>query len=344
MTTPRVTIDLAKITHNSRQAVAICSDWGIEVVGVTKGVWGLPAVVQALLDGGVGRLADSRLENITRMRNAGIREPIWLVRTPGPSEIDACVDLADASLNVDLDVLKGLSRAAGRVGKRHGVILMVDSNTGREGVRYEEVPGFCGRIAAMANVRLLGLGAYFHVHSKAVEHLAALEKLVAVVRDVEGQLGFRLPLVSGGSSNILQMFRREGHAVSGVNQLRLGTAILLGLYTSFGPAPIQGFFQDAFVLEAELIEVKQRQGRLLGILSLGRLDTDPELLFPVDPGVRLMDATNDHTVMDVSDMTEPPRAGDRLAFQLGYSALSRLMIPGQSQLVYRLPGRDPFST
>jgi predicted amino acid racemase len=335
MTIPRVTVDLAKITHNSRQAVAVCSDWGIEVVGVTKGVWGLPEVVRALTAGGVRILADSRLQNISRMRTAGIREPIWLLRTPGPSEIDACVGLADASLNVDLDVLEGLSRAAGRAGKQHGIILMVDSNTGREGVSCENAPGICRRIAAMGELQLLGLGAYFHVHSNAAEHLAALRKLVAVARHVEGQIGVRLPLVSGGSSNIFQLFRREGQAVAGINQLRLGTAVLLGLYTSFGPALIDGFFQDAFVLEAELIEVKQRKGRVLGILSLGRLDTDPELLFPADPGVRLVDATNDHTVMDLSAMTERPRVGNRLAFQLGYSALSRLMIPGHSELVYR---------
>ena len=257
------------------------------------------------------------------------------LRPPGPSEIDVCVDLADASLNVDLDVLEGLAGVAARTGKPHGIILMVDSDTGREGVSYEEAPGICRRIAAMAGLQLLGLGAYFHVHSNAAGHLAALRKLVAVVRDVEGQIGVRVPLVSGGSSNIFQFFCREGQAVPGINQLRLGTAVLLGLYTSYGPAPIDGFFQDAFVLEAELIEVKQRYGRVLGILSLGRLDTDPELLFPVDPDVRLVDATNDHTVMDLSDMTEPPRVGKRLAFQLGYSALSRLMIPGHSELVYR---------
>ena len=113
-------------------------------------------------------------------------------------------------------------------------------------------------------------------------------------------------------------------AVERVNQLRIGTAILLGISSSIGPRRIQGFHHDTFVLKAELIELKKRD-RLIGMLSLGQLDTAQEFLFPVSPGVTIVRASSDHTLVDVTDMDPKPRVGDTLAFQLGYYSLMRLM-------------------
>ncbi len=109
-----------------------------------------------------------------------------------------------------------------------------------------------------------------------------------------------------------------------MNQLRIGTAILLGISSSIGPRRIQGFHHDTFVLKAELIELKKRD-RLLGMLSLGQLDTAQEFLFPVSPGVTIVRASSDHTLVDVTNMDPKPRVGDTLAFQLGYYSLMRLM-------------------
>jgi predicted amino acid racemase len=109
-----------------------------------------------------------------------------------------------------------------------------------------------------------------------------------------------------------------------VNQLRIGTAVLLGISSSIGPRRIQGFHHDTFVLEAELIELKKGD-KLLGMLSLGQLDTAQEFLFPVSPGVTIVRASSDHTLVDVTEMDPKPRVGDTLAFQLGYYSLMRLM-------------------
>jgi len=43
------------------------------------------------------------------------------------------------------------------------------------------------------------------------------------------------------------------------------------------------------------IEVKKRD-RLLGILSLGQLDTEPEHLSPTSPGVTAIGSSSDHTI------------------------------------------------
>ncbi|MCX6363102.1 MAG: alanine racemase [Actinobacteria bacterium] len=53
---------------------------GLSPVGVTKSACGDPAVGQAMLRGGATALADSRLANLAKLRAAGVRAPLWLLR------------------------------------------------------------------------------------------------------------------------------------------------------------------------------------------------------------------------------------------------------------------------
>ena len=132
------------------------------------------------------------------------------------------------------------------------------------------------------------------------------------------------------------MFRSlllEGEFVPGLSQLRIGTAILLGLSASIGPRRIQGFHHDTFLLDAELIEVK-RKDRTYGILALGTLDVDPQFLFPTQTGIRVQRATSDHTLVDLTESAVSFRVGDRLVFELGYPALSRLMASNHARIEY----------
>jgi len=334
MSTACLTIDLAKITHNAHKTLAICQPFGLDVVGVTKGVCGSPAVARAIIAGGIETLGDSRLDNIARLRDAGINIPLILLRSPALSEVPQCIALADVSLNADLGVLNALSQEATRSGKRHGVMLMVDLDTGREGFAPAAMPGVCRQVQAMQGLTLNGLGIYFNYQSEVNFHMAALERFVAMARKVEQECGYAIPVVSGGSTNVFSSLTLAGKHIVGVNQLRIGTAILLGISSSIGPRHIEGFYNDTFVLDAELIEVKKRD-RLLGILSLGKLDTEPEYLFPVSPGVTVVKSTSDHIVVDLTESQQPPRVGDRISFQLGYFALSRLMVSPYVKIEYR---------
>jgi ornithine racemase len=324
MATVRLTVNLDKITENTRKTLALCHPLGLEVVGVTKGVCGSPEVARAMIAGGIKALGDSRLDNIARMRKAGIRLPMILLRSPAPSEVEECISLADISLNVDPDVLSALSAEATRAGTRHSVILMVDLDTGREGFHPEALLEACRQVLSLKGLMLKGIGVYFAYQSKEDFQRTSLRQLVALVRKIEGECGIDLPVISGGSTNVFGNFVIEGSPLGGVNQLRIGTAILLGIASSIGPRRIKGFHQDTFVLSAELIEIKKRD-RLFGILSLGQLDTAQEYLFPILPGVTVVSASSDHTVVDLTEMVPRPRVGDCLTFQLGYFSLMRLM-------------------
>jgi predicted amino acid racemase len=320
MSNPRLLVDLDKIVHNTRQTKAIGRAHGLEVMGVTKGAAGLPRVARAMLAGGIESLGDSRLDNIERLRKAGIKAPITLLRAPGLSDIDRTVELADASLNADLEAIAALSDAARAQNRVHHVILMVDLETGREGFAAEETLQAYREVASLPGVRLAGLGAYFHLASGAGLHTRALSQLVALANRIETGLGKPLALLSGGSSNIFRTLAVEGHPNPGINHVRIGTAILLGFSSSLNPVTIDGFERDTFVLVAEVIEVKNRRPGE-AILALGKVDTDPQFLFPLTPGLTVKDATSDHLLISTENRV---RLGDWVPFHLGYPALCRL--------------------
>ncbi len=334
MSTACLTIDLEKITHNARKILATCRPFGLDVVGVTKGVCSLPDVARAMIAGGIKTLGDARLDNIARMRDAGIHEPILLLRSPAPSEVSRCIDLADISLNSDLGVLNALSQEAVSMGKRHRVILMVDLDTGREGFAQEAMPGACREVQAMDGLTLDGLGIYFSYQSEDSFHFAAQHRLAELAEEIRQENGIAISIVSGGSTNVFSSLTLAGKHIAGVNQLRIGTAILLGISSSIGPRHIEGLYHDTFVLDAELIEVKKRD-RLLGILSLGQLDTEPKHLFPVSPEVKVIGSSSDHMIVELTESPQSPRVGDYISFRLGYFALSRLTVSPYVKIEYR---------
>ena len=138
---PRLTIHLDAIESNASAVTGICAARGISVVGVVKGAGGLIPVAAALVRGGVSSLASSRLAQLRALRlashdkAAGIpaRLPLGLLRIPGPGEIDEVVELADWSLQSDSTALRLMAETAGRAGRRHGVVLMLDLGDLREG-------------------------------------------------------------------------------------------------------------------------------------------------------------------------------------------------------------------
>lgn len=318
-------IATGKIAANARQACELCRGHGLEVWGVTKAVAGLPPVAEAMLAGGVAALAESRRESIVRMRTAGIAGPIYQIRSPGPGEVATCVANTEGSFVADASVLPLLAAEAERQGRSHEVVLMADLDTGREGLFPDQLPLACREAVRHDALNLRGLGVYFQYQGDTDFHATTLARLVALRRELEQACGRALPVISGGSTSILRTQILAGRETPDVNNVRLGTAILLGIASSVGPQPIAGFYQDTFVLEAELIEVK-RSDRLIGLLAMGSIDAHPAHLFPETPGVAVIDAASDHTIVDLTAADPPPRVGDRLAFRLGYFALNRAAI------------------
>ena len=357
MKAPRVVIDLDKIAHNARTIVSLCRQHGIEVSGVTKVTCGHPDVARAMLLGGVSSIADSRLENIQRMRAAGVDTAFMMVRIPPLSAVEEVVESADVSLNSEFGVLEALSAAAKRHGRVHDVVIMVDLGDLREGLWPDDLVSLMTAALRLPGIRIKGLGTNLACFAGVVPSEENMQRLVELAAEVERILGLGLEWISGINSSGLELIA-TGKMPRRVNHARIGEAILLGRETT-RRKPWPDTFQDAFAIHAEVLEISEKPSLPVGarcedafggrplfedrgnvlraLLNLGREDVDVAGLTPRDPGVDILGASSGYLVIDVTAAEEVYAVGDELAFVPNYSALLTAMT---SEYVKKYPLRE----
>lgn len=340
--TPRLEIRLDHIEHNTATLTRRLARHGISVTAVTKATLGDPDVARAMLRGGATRLGDSRIENVERLRAAGLEVSMTLIRSPSPSHAARVVAGADVSLNSELDVVEALAAAAIAQGTVHGVILMVELGDLREGILAADLPDAVRRTIGLRGVELIGIGTNLACQSGVGpddDNMAVLSDLVAAT---EAQCGFGLVRVSAGNSANLD-WALDDPPAGRINELRLGESILLGR-EPLRRTPIAGLHTDAFSLVGEVIESKIKPTRPWGtihqaafgtteprpdtgptrrvLVALGRQDVDPDGL-TAPHGMTILGASSDHLVLDAGD--RPCRVGAELTFGVDYAALLRAM-------------------
>lgn len=352
----KIVVDCERIRRNTAAVVKMCAPQNIEVVGVTKACCGHPDVARAILAGGAGLLADSRLNNIRRLRAAGIDSEIMLLRLPALSQVDEVVRLTQVSLNSQVETVRALSRAAQAQQVTHRVILMVETGDRREGVMPAQAPEAARAIAGLPHIELAGLGANVTCIAGVLPTRQNTQLLIDVAGTIEQELGLQLPTMSAGNSASLALvLRRE--MPERANQLRIGGAIMIGEVDSTGDWPAALPHQDAFRVEAEVIEVETKPSvpegpvapnafgeiprwddlglRRRAILALGRQDVQIESLEPVRPGVTIVGASSDHLVLDVTEAVPPVELGDSLAFRPLYGAVATAMASSAAEQVVK---------
>ncbi|PKM80065.1 MAG: alanine racemase [Firmicutes bacterium HGW-Firmicutes-14] len=354
---PRLLIDPNKVSVNTQTIVEMCAKHGIEVIGVTKAVCGDPRVALAMLKGGVRGLADARIQNIKRLRSAGIKAPVMLLRSPMLSEIEDVVIYSDVSLNSEPEVLGRLSECALEQGAEHPVILMIDVGEIREGILPANIFRVGEFVRGLKGIRVVGIGTNLACYSGVKPTRENMNLLLATGKELQEILGYRLKVYSGGNSSGLKLIQ-SGSLPAGINQFRIGESILLGRYI-FDSSPIKGTHQDAFTFIAELIELKEKPSQPLGemgsntfgdrpeqeklqihfrgIAAFGRQDVPPEAVYPVNwlngnntekrkwPGIKVIGATSDHTMLDFGASAGDFGVGSELEFGLEYPGLLAVM-------------------
>ena len=139
--------------------------------------------------------------------------------------------------------------------------------------------------------------------------------------------------MSGGNSSIWDLID-SGELPPEVNQVRIGEAIFLGHETA-GYKKIEGLYQDCFVLEAAIIEVKVRAGKPYRlILALGLQDAALKDLDPMDRRLVPRSQSSDHTMLDIIEDSKSKtmekdfsnfRVGGIISFNLNYFGLLSCM-------------------
>lgn len=342
ITAPRLEIDLAKISHNARILVERLSQRGLSVTGVTKATLGSAEIASAMLEAGVKRLGDSRIENIEAMRLARVPAAKTLIRSPMLSQVGRVVRHADVSCNTEIEVIRKLSLEAQKAGRTHGVILMVELGDLREGIMPDDMMDCVRETLGLPNILFKGIGTNLACRSGVSPDEKNMAKLSELADSIEATFDLTVEIVSGGNSANLE-WALSGAAIGRINDLRLGESILLGCET-LHRQPIDGLNTDAITLCAEVIEAKVKptlpsgqvsqnafgqtpaiadRGQVTqAILAVGQQDIDPcGLTAPA--GIDVMGASSDHLILE-SDRFELS-VGEEVIFQLNYSALVRAM-------------------
>jgi predicted amino acid racemase len=351
MSTPRLEIDLAKIGHNVREVFKLYGVKGLTMTGVTKGVCGDPLVAEVYLKNGISVLGDSRIANIRKMREAGIRAPFILLRLPAPGEAEAVVRDCSISFNSEVVVIRELSAEALRHGVRHGVILMVELGDLREGIMPGDLRAMVAEVLQLPGVRLAGIGGNLACFGGVKPDAKNMGELSSLARGLEEEFHIDLEFVSAGCSTVYSWLKSVDR-VNRVNNVRLGDSFLLG-GRDLEEKGIPGLHYDAFTLVAMVIESKIKPsvpwgeigldafgsiprfedrgaGRRL-ILNIGRQDVLYTQLYPrVD--IDILGASSDHLIAVAN--TAELQVGDEVKFDVDYGAMLAAMTSPYVQKVH----------
>jgi predicted amino acid racemase len=335
---PRLEINCAKIHHNARKLIHQLGAKGITVTPVTKVCLAHPEIVQALIDAGATMIADSRVENIEYIRQAGIVLPTMLIRSPMLSQVSSILQHCTISLNTEISVIQQLSKVASQLNIIHGVVIMVELGDLREGVMPDDLIAFIRKIIHLPNIILKGIGTNLTCRYGVAADDSKMSQLSDLADDIEKIFDIKLDIVSGGNSANVN-WALNNKTKTRINNLRLGEAIFLGRET-LHQQTIDGLFTDAFTLIAEVIESNKKPSLPWGdlglnafgekqhildrghvsqaILAIGRQDV---CILGLKPplGMNIVASTSDHLVVETSDL--PLTVGQEIKFQLNYSAL-----------------------
>lgn len=314
---------------------------GISLMGVTKAVLGEPSIAKAMIQGGVKFIADSRIENIQKMKSAGISTQFVLLRTP-LSQTESIVKNADISLNTEIETLKKLSYHAKGQNKIHQVIIMVELGDLREGILPCDLPQLVRKTLSLPHIKIIGIGCNLACYGGIKPDDKNMRELSELVDLLEKEFHIDLEIISGGNSANFEWFK-SSQDVGRVNNLRLGESILLGCET-VGRKVIPGLHTGAFQLIAEVIESKRKASVPLGeicqdafgnvpgfldrgnhqrvIIALGRQDVQVSNL-KSNNKLKMIGSSSDHIILDGENHNL--EVGDEIRFSLDYSGLLATM-------------------
>lgn len=343
---PRVEINLEKIRHNAKNLCEMCAEQGVKLTGVIKGVNGIPEVMKVIDESPVMSMASSRIEHLEAAVKMGCKKPMMLIRMPMLSEIEQVITYTDYSLNTEMTVIEALNKEAEKQGKVHKVVIMADTGDLREGYwdKQEMIRDILYIEKELKNIEFAGIGTNLGCYGSVQPTVAKLTELADLAKEVEAAVGHPLEIVSGGASGSIARIL-EKNMPAGINHLRVGGEMINAYAMHF----LRGYDMPntkfhPFKIKAEIIEIKDKPTYPVGelgvyflggtpayvdrgirkraIIAMGRLDYgDPSTLIIDEPGVEVIGASSDHTILDIQDAEKEYKVGDIVTFTVRYAQM-----------------------
>ncbi len=345
---PKLIINVEKLKGNLNACAKITKEQGnCSLMIVTKGLCADKEMVKMVAENeNVDFVADSRVKNIATfadmVRKNG--KKTVLLRIPMHCEVEDVVEYVDLSFNSELSTIRLLNDAAKKVGKVHNILLMIDLGDLREGIFFQDkdlIYQAVEEILSMDNINLYGIGVNLTCYGAIIPKNENLSNLVNIAREIEEKYSIKLEMISGGNSSSIYLIEK-GEMPDGINNLRLGEAFLLGNDTAY-ETKLPGTVSDGLVLEAQIIELKEKPSLPIGevgvdafgekpyyedrgimkraIIGIGKQDTDLGSMTPIDEEIEIMGGSSDHIILDVTKCKKEYKVGDVVEFKLGYGGM-----------------------
>ena len=318
--------------------------WGI----TTKLLCGHEEYLKEVADLGIGDMLDSRISNLKKIKEIDPDTLTTYIKPPPKDIIESVVKYADISLNTELSTLHALSEEAGKQGKVHKVIIMIEMGDLREGVVRENLIDFYEKVFKLPNIEVIGIGTNLNCMHGVLPDEDKLIQLSLYKQIIELQFNIKIPLVSGGTTVTIPLLLRN-QLPSGINHFRVGEALFFGK-DLFSGGTIKGMHNDVMELYSQVIEIAEKpkvpsgelgtnpQGKTAkineeeygetsyrAILDIGYLDINPDHLINVQDDVKIVDASSDMLILDVGENKAGYEVGDFIRFRMKYMGALGIM-------------------
>jgi predicted amino acid racemase len=338
-----VTFSRGKLRHNYRFLKNLFEQHKIDWSIVTKLLCGQELLVQEVIDLGIKEICDARISNLKVVKeNAPEDVQTVYIKPPAGESIPDLVKYADASFNSEFDTIQAISEEAGKQGKVHKIIIMIELGDLREGIMGEELIDFYGSVFKLPNITVTGIGANLNCLHGVMPSTDKLIQLSLYKQLVEAKFGRKIPWVTGGTSVVIPLLQTH-QLPMGINHFRVGETLYFGT-DIVHHGPMEGMEQDVITLYAQIIEINEKPMLPIGeleanpqgetfeideslygktthraILDLGSLDISSDYLIPFkDQAIEFVGASSDMLVIDIHDNERGYKVGDFIPFHLKY--------------------------
>ena len=337
-----------KLASNYQHLSRLFAEHDIEWAVVSKMLCGNRAYLEELIGLGSRSICDSRISNLATVKDIDPDVETIYIKPPAKRSIEDVVRFADVSFNTERYTIELLSAEAGRQGKVHRVIIMIELGDLREGIMGSHLIEFYESILKLPHIEVVGIGANLNCLNGVMPSEDKLIQMSLYEQLIEAKFNVSIPWVSGGTSVIIPLLHR-GQVPSGINHFRVGEALYFGnnLITE---EPMEGMHTDVFKLFAEVIEITEKPKVPIGylgenpsgesfeideddygkssyraILDIGLLDVDASYLLPDDEKLQFLGASSDMLVLDLGDDHARYKVGDLVSFNLKYMGALNLL-------------------
>jgi len=341
---PQIDIYIDRIKSNVVKANEMLESQGKTLTVVTKLLINNHDVMKMLEENGIKRIAESRIDTLKDFQDFNFEK--WLIRIPMLCEVDDVVKYADVSLNSEIAVIEALNEAAVKQNKKHKVIIMYELGDLREGCMKDEIDDVIEKTLQMSNIELAGIGVNLSCYGEIVPDEKNMNELSQVANHIEEKFNIKLEYVSGGNSSSYKMVSEE-KIPSNINNFRFGESVFLGRLPCF-EEDILELYQDNFILKTQIVELKSKPSVPWGqrgvsnsfgedvvfedkgimkraIVALGKEDIYVNTLTPLDSKIVILDASSDHTIIDVTHSDKDYKVGDVIEFKMTYPGVLQAM-------------------